>query len=346
MRARASEWSRRWAGCGLAAWALLVSGLSAAPAAPAEPEFERAKLKEALAWINQPAEALYQYDYVMTVKVRFLFFWIGRDDVGGGYIRRSVDRSNPNHEMIEVLFGSDPEKAPRRINRWGAGTEVVRRPETGGPAPASGFIGFMKKSEGESVAEMESELAAEQDQGRHLFQAILSRVDPNVALAEVLPFYSDRDFNLHELEVAQKMVFTRFSGGKLRRLERRSDDGCQGNLGFLATLAELIDAALEGARAPQSRCYIYNARRYTATLERVKPIERETIKVKLHGSDHALRADYENLLKARFRIRRSDSDQTTSFELLLGTAGELRGVPIQIVHQPNFWFKVVLNLKK
>ena len=31
---------------------------------------------------------------------------------------------DPSLRMIQLLFGSDPAKAPRAINRWGAGTEV------------------------------------------------------------------------------------------------------------------------------------------------------------------------------------------------------------------------------
>ena len=61
----------------------------------------------------------------MTARVRLLFFWAGKDDVGGGYIRRGVSKDDPRQELLQVLFGSDPAKAPRAINRWGAGTEVV-----------------------------------------------------------------------------------------------------------------------------------------------------------------------------------------------------------------------------
>jgi hypothetical protein len=35
----------------------------------------------------------------------------------------------------------------------------------------------------------------------------------------------------------------------------------------------------------------------------------------------------------------------TDFSVLLGTTGELRGVPVQINYQPNWWFQIVLNLK-
>jgi hypothetical protein len=281
----------------------------------------------------------------MTVKLRLLFFWIGRDDVGGGYIRRSVGQSDPNLELIEVLFGSDPEKAPRRINRWGAGTEVVRRAAGADRAvEASAFIGFMKKSKGDTASKMESELKAEQAQGRYLFQAILSRVDPSRALSEVLPFSSDKDFDIHQLEAARDTLFAQFSEGPLRRLEGPSRLTCGTTRGFLATLQQLIDQALAGRPAPLSSCYIYNVRSYTAVLERLSRVKERTVRIKFRPDGREASRTYHDLLAARFQVRRHDSDERTSFEILLGTVGPLRGVPVQIVYQPNFWFQVVLNL--
>src|SRR5215475_14218029 len=79
---------------------------------------------EALGWIRSTPRQIVQYNYTMTARVRLLFFWAGKDDVGGGYIRRGVSSEDPREEFFQVLFGSDPAKAPRSINRWGAGTEV------------------------------------------------------------------------------------------------------------------------------------------------------------------------------------------------------------------------------
>src|SRR5262249_16383167 len=92
-----------------------------------------------------------QYDYVMTARVRLLLFWAGKDDVGGGYIRGGRSKEEPKKEFFQVLFGSDPSKAPRAINRWGAGTEVAWHRGSDAPAgtddvESSTFFGFMKGS--------------------------------------------------------------------------------------------------------------------------------------------------------------------------------------------------------
>ena len=98
--------------------------LSAAFSASSSPVVDRQPIDEALRWVRNSPHHLVQYDYLMTARVRLLIFWAGKDDVGGGYIRRGVSSEDPRLEFIQVLFGSDPAKAPRAINRWGAGTEV------------------------------------------------------------------------------------------------------------------------------------------------------------------------------------------------------------------------------
>jgi hypothetical protein len=49
-------------------------------------------------------------------------------------------------------------------------------------------------------------------------------------------------------------------------------------------------------------------------------------------------------MRTRFMVFNHESKERTTFELLVGTTGELRGIPVQIVHQPNWWFQAVLNL--
>jgi hypothetical protein len=43
-------------------------------------------------------------------------------------------------------------------------------------------------------------------------------------------------------------------------------------------------------------------------------------------------------------VASEDSGAKSVFDILLGTEGNLRGAPIQITYQPNWWFVVILNL--
>ncbi len=60
----------------------------------------------------------------MSAAIRPLLFWIGDSDVGGA---RIVWRKDDNGRRgYEFLLGSDPTRAPRKINRWGFVREELR----------------------------------------------------------------------------------------------------------------------------------------------------------------------------------------------------------------------------
>src|SRR5450432_461762 len=67
---------------------LLLATLAAPQSVKTESAPDRAPILEALRWVRSAPLHPRQFDYVMTVRVRLLFFWVGKDDVGGGYIRR------------------------------------------------------------------------------------------------------------------------------------------------------------------------------------------------------------------------------------------------------------------
>jgi len=312
---------------------------------------DRQPIVEALQWVRSPIRNSVEYDYIMTARVRLIFFWVGKDDVGGGYIRRGISVEDPRVEFLQVLFGSDPQKAPRAINRWGAGTEVawhkdpVSLPSREDDVISSAFFGFMKSSRGKSVGEMQSELKKEKEQSQHSFTGILSRVDPLRALSTVVPLMSDTDFNLHQYNLAQPLMLDRIaaSDSPMRSLEASSR--CSRSADFLASVADLMDAALAGQTAPLSRCYIHDAQEHDLTLEAITPVR--NFSVQLHGPKSAVLLDtsYANLLQLDYVSTHKETGKTTSFSILIGTQGNLRGVPVQIRYQPNWWFQVVLNLR-
>jgi hypothetical protein len=319
--------------------------------ASSSPSADRQPIDEALRWVSNSPPNLAQYDYLMTARLRMIFFWAGKDDVGGGYIRRGVSAEDPRLEYFQVLFGSDPEKAPRAINRWGAGTEVSWHKDPVGSAnvqqevTSSAFFGFMKSSQGKSAGEMQSELQREKESGLHAFTGILSRVEPSRALSLVVPLQSETDFNLHDYTQAEPVMLERLasSARPLRALQDPSR--CPRAAEFLATVAELMDAALADSRAPLSRCYVYDAQENTLVLEKITPIE--SLPVRLHGAGNTvlLGTTYKHLLQLDYVSTHKLTGKSVSFTLYVGTQGTLRGVPVQICYQPNWWFQVVLNLR-
>lgn len=310
---------------------------------------EKVALEEALHWVRQSPLDSVQYNYEMTARVRLLVFWAGKENVGGGYVRKGRSSQEQNVELVQVLFGSDPAKAPRAINRWGAGTEVFRpRAVSGDHSSAySAFFGFMKSSKGKSVSEMQGELAKEGAQGQHLFSAILSRVDSGRALSLIVPMQSNVDYNLHQLGEAESYVFDEFLSSTRPVKEIPSASQCPRNAGFLGTVAELIDAALAGQKTPVALCYVYDAQVHTLSLRSVSPLSKLTVRTHAPNAPKdapAAERTYSNLLEAEFLSESKDSSKHSNFTLVLGTSGSLRGIPIQIRYQPNWWFQVVLNL--
>jgi len=328
------------------ACAFLLAGtcFAIAPAADAP---EQAAINEAVNWIRATPLIRAEHDYIMTCRLRLLFFWVGRDDLGGGYIKTGQAVDDPSLEIIQLLFGSDPAKAPRAINRWGAGTEVLKS-DGNKTTAASAFVGFMKSSKGESVSAMQRELAHEKSAGKHLFEAIISRVDRTQAISMTVPFYSDKDYDMYQLAEAQKLALDQLGdsqGRKLHRLEGRAGRECRRPGGFLSTTAELLERSLNGVKTPVSLCYVYNARPYTLTLLHAIPVATKDVHITLRQKGRKIDQSYRDLEESHFQIYNQESGVKTDFSVLLGTTGELRGVPVQINYQPNWWFQVVLNLK-
>jgi hypothetical protein len=181
---------------------------------------DRVPIVEALGWVRSAPRDVAEFDYVMTARVRIVFFWAGKDDVGGGYIRMGVSKSDPRQELLQVLFGSDRAKAPRAINRWGAGTEVVWHkdpavhPAKIDDVTASAFFGFMKSSKGKSVSEMQEELRKEKNGGEHQFTGILSRVEAGHAISLIVPLPSSEGYNLLQYAEAEPVMLERLSSSE------------------------------------------------------------------------------------------------------------------------------------
>ena len=80
-----------------------------------------------------------RHHYSMSARVRpLLVFWISRSGVGDAVVTK---RRGPDQSGYSLLIGSDPDRAPRRINRWGyideelhgAEAHIIGGPDNRGP---------------------------------------------------------------------------------------------------------------------------------------------------------------------------------------------------------------------
>src|SRR5215470_8591019 len=93
-----------------------------------------------------------EHRYRMLAKVRPLLFWISRDDVGMAKV--SWRGNDAEGFGLDLLIGSDPLRAPRKINRWGYIAEEVRGSD-------ARVLGLMKQSNEQSIADAEQQIGSE-----------------------------------------------------------------------------------------------------------------------------------------------------------------------------------------
>jgi hypothetical protein len=272
----------------------------------------------------------------MTARVRPLLFWTGADDVGGGYIRRSTSAADSKDRLIEVLFGSDPAKAPRHINHWGAATGVY-------DGVSSSLLGFMKSGISGSSSDAEAEILRQRDKGEHPFDALLSIVQSDGAFARKTLLAADSDLDIHQLNKAQELAIHQIQRQANLRELRGAALKCANGGVFLQAVDHLISTVLKGTASPASRCYVYNAKNYTLTMSRVTRVPSKKIQFKRRNGPIVEKTCLE-LMDLEFTVRNQASGEQTQFETFVGTVGDLVGVPVQIVYQPNWWFQVVLKL--
>jgi hypothetical protein len=138
-----------------------------------------------------------EHRYRMLARVRPLLVWISREDVGDARITRRNDGAGSMG--FELLIGSDPARAPRRINRWGYLAEQV----AGGQATV---LGVMKQSNEQSIEEAEGRLTAESGSGAHLFKAIRSTTADGRTSAAITILRVQNDLTYRDVESLLAMV--------------------------------------------------------------------------------------------------------------------------------------------
>jgi hypothetical protein len=267
-----------------------------------------------------------QHRYRMLAKVRPLLVWISRDDVGDARITRRNDGAGSMG--VELLIGSDPARAPRRINRWGYLAEQV----AGGRATV---LGVMKQSNDQSIEEAEERITAESGSGTHVFKAIKSIAEDGRASAGVTTLRVQNDLTYRDVESLLAML--RGSGDAPTRIVTLPAGT---RPGFLLALADLIHQSIENRTAPTAGTgsrgvrYVYNGRFHSLRLRSLESLATARIGGRT----------FSDVVRGRFETVNEATGDRTRFEITYGASGALAEVPIHIAYQPRWWFKVELFL--
>jgi hypothetical protein len=262
-----------------------------------------------------------EHRYRLSAAIRPLFFWIGAGNVGGARIVWRQDGGE--RRGYELLLGSDPARAPRRINRWG----WVREDADG---PRATMTGLMNRSEDDSLDQAKAGL---QSRGSFLFKLNRARVEDGSARAEATTVYAPQDYTFRQLD--ELLHFVEATKPVPRSRAGPLPPGTRP--GLLFALADLVAAGVDAARArggagptPRVVKFTFNAGVYDLVVTSWDRVERAR-----YGS-----RTYEKVVRLEFESRNLEKDTTERFVLACGTEGPLAGVPVFVRYQPKWWFKV------
>lgn len=293
---------------------------------------------DALALASKPPQAAFSFDalsarlpvvrehsYAVNAKVRpLLLFWIGRNNVGGARITWRA--GSGDHRALELLIGSDPTRAPRRINRWGFIVEELN-------ADKAEILGLMKESNEQTIEEAEAQI--KRQDGDVVFKAARTTIDGSRAVGGVMTIHAPGRLTYHERDALLALIPAEPSS--VRTVELPS--GTQ--RGFLVAMESLIrqsvgpcSADRGGARDVRAVSYVYNQTLYDLSL---------------------LSCDYEPMLQTpagtfpdvvdgRFQVRNRNTKYETKFRVFYGTSGELRELPVRAMFRPRWWLEIELVL--
>lgn len=265
--------------------------------------------------------------YRMAGRIRPLLFWFGKDNVGLARITwRSADAGR---RAYELLVGTDPSKAPRGLNKWGFIAEEVDGAD-------GSLLALMT---GDDTASYDQAAAdAERPPGGGDFRAILGEVHDGRSIWRTTRIATARAFSVHDVDAALDRVRVEAAAAAPR--ERTVFEGVRP--GFLIALADLIE---RDARRPahershptrddRSVRYVFGQGLYELT-------RRDAAPTTVDLGDRTIAA-----LRSSFEITTLATNARTRFEVSVGTAGALAGIPVAAEWQPRWWLKVALTLQE
>ena len=263
-----------------------------------------------------------QHTYRMAGRVRMLLLWVGREDVGFGVI---TWKAAGDDRAYELLIGSDPAKAPGRLNRWGYLVEEVRGRETS-------VVGLISQDHEDRLADVDRPAST---RGGRPFDTVRGTVADGEAHARVGTLYAPSTLTLREAPTLLRLVLDDRSK-PLTSIGRPA----AARPGFLTSLTELISGSIAASQAgerllPRKLAYVHGDHLYELRL----------LDALLLRSFEKDARRYDDVIRGRFETAQAGYRSGTRFEIVYGASGPLAGVPIFVSYQPKWWLQVDLVLQ-
>jgi hypothetical protein len=270
-----------------------------------------------------------RHHYSISARVRpLLVFWISRSGVGDAVF---TTRKGSGEAEYSLLIGSDPDRAPRRINRWGYINEEIR----GGEAT---LIGLMTESDEDSLKQAEANIGRP-IAGNRAFKIIRATIDGDQARSVVTSVAAPAEYSFRQVDTVLELA-RRDSSKDLEGTVRVTRLPSGTRPGFLAAVAELMHRhVVEWHASGRVQVggpidYVYHGRIYELRATRTQPLA--SVEVGGRTYAHVIRSDFE--------ARSAYDGEVDPFTITYGTDGTLAEIPLAASYQPRWWMQIQLTL--
>ncbi|HEV3215462.1 MAG TPA: hypothetical protein VGZ27_07045 [Vicinamibacterales bacterium] len=279
--------------------------------------------------VPSPDPTVERHHYSIKARIRpLLVFWISRSGVGEAVVTK---RQGPDEAGYSLLIGSDPDRAPRRINRWGYISEDVRGSE-------ATLIGLMTKSDEDSIQQAEANVR-KQAVGDRTFKIIRGTIDAGEAKSVVTSIAAPADYSYRQVDTLLKLA-ERASSKDVEAAVRVTRLPAGTNPGFLTAVAALMHRHVDqwhasGRVQPGGPIdYVYYGRIYELRATRTRALPSTQVGGRAYA--HVIASDFET--------RSTYDGEVTGFSITYGTEGPLAEIPIAMSYQPRWWMEIGLSL--
>jgi hypothetical protein len=270
-----------------------------------------------------------RHHYSISARVRpLLVFWISQSGVGDAVMTK---RQGPSETGYSLLIGSDPDRAPRRINRWGYIDEEIRD-------GSATLIGLMTQSDEDSIKEAEANIGRP-IAGDRAFKIIRATIDGDRARSIVTSIAAPADYSFRQVHTVLDLAQRKLPEGENARARViRLPSGTRP--GFLTAIAELMHRHVDewhasGRVQPGGPIhYVYHGRIYELSVTRTQPL----------ASVRAGGAVYAHVIVSDFETRSTYDGEVDQFSITYGTDGPLAEVPLAASYRPRWWMQIDLTL--
>jgi len=310
------------ASAGVMTLAALVSGATTPKSAPDSRETAQTLTGTSICGASLGSLQSVERNYVVAGRVRLLLFWTGRRDVGTGRI--AWKSGTGDTRRLELLIGTDPDRAPRKLNRWG----FIAETRCG---QNSDLFGLMTQSDEETLDEAKATVAA--GTGDHPYRAIRASQANGEVRSERLRMSTVENFTYRDLPA----LVSKLPAPGAPRVAAAPPGS---DTGFLASIAAILHDSVTIFRASgrpgpaATRSYVYAGRVYDVATRAPSLITKLTVGWQ----------SYTRALTSEFVVTNRATRETTEFEIAYGTEDTLAEVPVRIVYRPRWWLELQLTL--